>query len=357
MYLFQFSKIIIEIYKDLSIILKDKINLLFTYFMATVMIISSYILYFSFVCWNPDKSRLIPELPITLEEAKDSNNLPTLSNLTQLPGEQNRQFNSIAIDVVNAKDYENNPNLFFNKIQKEYINYSKPVIIKNIGVLIDGQSSILKYYSYESKKTTTNYKNDILVNKMFWFGKGLQKNLRNLLHKLTRSRVYYTSRFSGGYKACHAHIDGDFMAYNFYYVVKGRKRCWIVPRQYNDMIELQSGYHSSFVKDDYADLSCMNSWLSKIPCVYEAELSANDVLLFNNCASVHKFINLEDDTVIYTTRVFNYNVSKWSCFPAMSFNWNVYKFAAEQVLYGGGMRNTTQIAKPEKDENIKILKK
>ena len=41
----------------------------------------------------------------------------------------------------------------------------------------------------------------------------------------------------------------------------------------------------------------------------------------------------------------------------MSFNWNVYKFAAEQVLYGGGMRNTTQIAKPEKDETIKILKK
>ena len=56
------------------------------------------------------------------------------------------------------------------------------------------------------------------------------------------------------------------------------------------MIDLQSGYHSSFVKDDYADLSCMNV-LTKIPRVYEAELCVNDVLLFNNCASVHKFIN------------------------------------------------------------------
>ena len=64
--------------------------------------------------------------------------------------------------------------------------------------------------------------------------------------------IIYMARFSGGYKGGFAHIDA-FPSYNFYYVRRGRKHVYIVPRQYNPAVNFKPGYDSVYVGDDGPD--------------------------------------------------------------------------------------------------------
>ena len=123
----------------------------------------------------------------------------------------------------------------------------------------------------------------------------------------TGKGVAYMARFSGGYSGGFAHID-SFPSYNFYYMKEGRKKVYIIPRQFNPLLDLANGYDSVFVKDDTADESQLE-WLDRLPGYYQFEVESGDVLMFNNSACIHKFMNLTDHPTIYTVRLFSADAS------------------------------------------------
>ena len=75
-----------------------------------------------------------------------------------------------------------------------------------------------------------------------------------------------------------------------------------MPRQYNPLLNLVGGYDSVYVGDDQADDSSLG-WLKTIPGYYSFEVSDGDVLLFNNSACIHKFLNLTHNPMIFTMRL------------------------------------------------------
>lgn len=119
--------------------------------------------------------------------------------------------------------------------------------------------------------------------------------------------IIYMARFSGGYKGGFAHIDA-FPSYNFYYVRRGRKHVYIVPRQYNPAVNFKPGYDSVYVGDDGPDDGKLE-WIDRLPGVYEFDVDAGDVLLFNNSASIHKFMNITHNPEIFTLRLLHGDAS------------------------------------------------
>ena len=149
------------------------------------------------------------------------------------------------------------------------------------------------------------------------------------------------ARFSGGYKGGFAHID-SFPSYNFYYVRRGRKQVWIVPRQYNYLLNFGMGYDSVFVRDDAPDGSQLE-WLKTIPGYYEFEVEKGDVLLFNNAASIHKFINITHNPEIFTMRLVSGDASPLTLWNDC-FNWTGAKYFAGIILDAKtGVRDTASI--------------
>lgn len=144
--------------------------------------------------------------------------------------------------------------------------------------------------------------------------------------------ILYLARFSGGYKGGFAHID-SFPSYNYYYVRRGRKKVNIVPRQYNPLIKFGAGYDSMFVLEDAADESKLE-WMDKIPALYEFEVSEGDVLLFNNSACIHKFMNLSENPEIFTLRLFTTDASPLTLKNDL-FNWTGAKYFTSILMDGG----------------------
>merc|ERR1739848_659555 len=82
-------------------------------------------------------------------------------------------------------------------------------------------------------------KNQILINQYTLPGRDkLGNDLYDWIKKFIGRPIIYILRFSGNYSSGFAHID-TAATYNFYYVKRGKKKGFIVPRQYNDMLHLQ----------------------------------------------------------------------------------------------------------------------
>lgn len=141
---------------------------------------------------------------------------------------------------------------------------------------------------------------------------------RSWIHKYTGKWVAYVIRFGGSYKTSWAHMDstGGAPTNNVYYIHRGSKKVYIVPRQYNDHLPIVGGLHNCHVATDAGDDSQMG-WMDDVPVIYEADVSAGDILVFNNCACIHKFFNTSEQApVAFTMRVF----SPMTASPLMLWN-------------------------------------
>ena len=90
----------------------------------------------------------------------------------------------------------------------------------------------------------------------------------------------YMARFAGAYTAGMGHIDA-FASYNFYYVSRGRKQVYLVPRQYNPSalnkeeagkLHFVGGIDNVFIKQDSADDQSLHKWLSRVPAVFDFQV-------------------------------------------------------------------------------------
>lgn len=197
------------------------------------------------------------------------------------------------------------------EIMRGYVARSEPVVIKGID-----PATFECLAGYTPKRPTDLPTNKLLIDQYtlpLW-GTPLLRWIRAYVGK----HVVYMARFSGGYKGGFGHID-SFPSYNFYYVVRGRKHVNIVPRQYNSLLNLRAGYDSMFVADDKPDDTSIE-WMDTLPGVYEFEVEEGDVLLFNNSACVHKFMNLTQGPEIFTMRLLHFDASPLTLRNDL-FNW------------------------------------
>ena len=231
------------------------------------------------------------------------------------------------IDVLDAADLEP-------ETLRGYVGRSEPVIVKNCP---PAMFEALNAYSPDIPFGTPGDK--LLIDQ---FSLPTLGSLAAWLMLHVGKPVLYLARFSGGYKGGYAHID-SFPSYNFYYVRRGRKRVFIVPRQYNPAIVFGAGYDSVFVRDDAADASSLE-WLDTIPGCYEFEVGEGDVLLFNNSACIHKFLNLTHNPEIFTMRLVHADASPLTL-RNDCFNWTGAKYFTHIVLSKEtGVRDTTSVA-------------
>ena len=106
-------------------------------------------------------------------------------------------------------------------------------------------------------------------------------------------------------------------------------------------MNLENGYDSVFVADDTADTSQMD-WLNRLPGYYEFELDQGDVLLFNNSACIHKFLNLTPNPEIYTIRLFSGDASPLTLKNDV-FNWAGSRYFASILLNPTSVRDTYSV--------------
>ena len=90
------------------------------------------------------------------------------------------------------------------------------------------------------------------------------------------------------------------------------------------------GYDSVFVKDDKADGSSLG-WLDTIPGCYEFEVSEGDILLFNNSACIHKFLNLTHNPEIFTMRLVHADASPRTLYNDC-LNWQGAKYFTDIMI-------------------------
>lgn len=161
-----------------------------------------------------------------------------------------------------------------------------------------------------------------------------------IMHNIGK-RVLYLARFSGGYKGGYAHID-SFPSYNFYFVRRGRKKVYIVPRQYNSLLKFGKGYDSVFVRDDDTTGTKLE-WLETIPGYWTFEVEEGDVLLFNNSACIHKFMNLTHNPEIFTMRLAHTDSSPLTLWNDC-FNWTGAKYFTDIAFTSKtGVRDTASV--------------
>jgi hypothetical protein len=215
---------------------------------------------------------------------------------------------------------------------RSHIQHSEPIIIKGMSPDLFGPLD-----SYAPPLPPTAPGDKLLIDQFTLPRLGV---LSDWIREYTGKRVAYMARFCGGYAGGFAHID-SFPSYNFYYVKKGRKKVYIVPRQYNSLLDLANGYDSVFVKNDTADESQME-WLQSLPAYYQFEVEQGDVLLFNNSACIHKFMNLTEDPIIYTVRLFSGDASPLTLKNDV-FNWQGAKYFGSILLNPTSVRDTYSV--------------
>lgn len=172
-----------------------------------------------------------------------------------------------------------------------------PVILKNLDKSLFEQLNI-KYNlpeEFEGQLTTGKYL--IMDN---WVFPDVGKPLQDFLYSISFyiNRPLYLARFRGGYKNCVAHIDSG-SSYNFYYVKSGKKRVTFIPVEHSEMHGFTNGHDSVYVKGSDED----DEFGKNYPERYQFEVEAGDVLIFNNCAVLHKFENVTGREDIYTIRM------------------------------------------------------
>ena len=207
-----------------------------------------------------------------------------------------------------------------------FISRSEPVIIQNLPK--DTFSALTPGGQYSPPSTEAKVKrgNVILVNYL-WpralgaFGQWIQKNIQR--------QAYTMVRISGNYGGTPAHMDG--FGDQVYYVARGRKRVWICPRQYNHLLEFQSGANTVWIPGSGRTSSDPNNWIQSVPGVWALELNAGDVLLFNNSTCVHKFENVSEDPEIFSLRMWLSNLSPVTARHHMG-NWNEARYWAGLIL-------------------------
>lgn len=247
------------------------------------------------------------------------------TSIPGLPTEKGEGDGRLQIDVLEADELTRTT-------LPHYIKNSEPVVIKGVPrALFD----VLENYA---PAIPPNYPTDKLLIDQFTFPR--LGELSRWIREQTGKSIAYMARFSGGYSGGFAHID-SFPSYNFYVVKRGRKRVFIVPRQYNHLLDLANGYDSVFVKDDSADDQHME-WLEKLPGYYEFELEAGDVLLFNNSACIHKFMNLTENPEIFTLRLFSLDSSPLILKNDV-LNWEGAKYFASILLNPTSIRDTYSV--------------
>jgi hypothetical protein len=114
--------------------------------------------------------------------------------------------------------------------------------------------------------------------------------------------------FSGSYDSGLAHID-SCPTYNVYYMGRGSKKVVLVHGSMLRYVSVAKGLDNVYVKDDKAGWDS-TQWLHNIPEYYQFDIHAGELLLFNNGSTLHKFGNLEEDTVGYSLRVHWFKASE-----------------------------------------------
>jgi len=189
-------------------------------------------------------------------------------------------------------------------IVKEFVSRSEPLIIKNLpkelfSVFASG-GPYSPPVSEELKQKGTLNMNVFLLPSLGKFSQWISEHVGKPAWNLVR--------FSGSYKSGYAHIDMGG-TYNIYYVARGRKKVRICPRQYNHLLPFESGYNSAFIPGSHGHSPSSFMYIKKVPGVWGFDLEEGDLLIFNNTACVHKFINLTKNPLIFSTRVLNLDMS------------------------------------------------
>lgn len=219
-------------------------------------------------------------------------------------------------------------------ILQRYIAQSEPVIIKGLSeeMFVD----LIQNFSPPSDTSvnTGAKKNQILINQYTLPGRDkLGNDLYDWIKKFIGRPIIYILRFSGNYSSGFAHID-TAATYNFYYVKRGKKKGFIVPRQYNDMLHLQPGYDSIFVPDSAGTAPDAFKFLETVPGAFKFDLVPGDVMLFNNSACVHKFMNASEHPEVLSIRMVNMDISPLTA-ANDCFHWTQARYIAKVVLSGG----------------------
>lgn len=215
---------------------------------------------------------------------------------------------------------------------RTYMRHSRPVILRDVdpGLLADAETAV-------AGVAPGMPQGRLLINVRVLPRLGA---LGRWIRAHTGRRPVYMARFSGSYKTCIAHIDSA-PSYNFYYLRKGRKRVFIVPRQYNRHVQLERGYDSVFAGEDADDLEHLG-WLDRVPGYYDFELEAGEVLLFHNSACLHKFSNLTEAPEVYTIRLFSMDAAP-EILRNDVLNWKGAQFFATTLLTPTTVRDTYSV--------------
>ena len=179
-----------------------------------------------------------------------------------------------------------------------FMSRSEPLIIKNLpkdlfSELAPGGGYAPPQSQEMVERGTVMVKNNILPRSLGGFGQWIQEYVQK--------PVLYMLRLSGSYGSQSAHMDG--VMYNIYYVVRGRKRVWICPGQYNPLLKFESAGNALMIPESGRSSSNPLKWIESVPGVWNFELEAGDVLLFNNTCCVHKFVNLTENPEVFSVRV------------------------------------------------------
>ena len=207
-----------------------------------------------------------------------------------------------------------------------FISRSEPVIIHNLPKKTF--SSLAPGGQHSPSPTEAMVKSGQVIGATYLFpralgvfGQWIQRNIQR--------PVLYMVRLSGSYGGTPAHMDG--ICDQVYYVARGRKRVWICPRQYHHLLDFQSGYNSVFIPGSDRESSDPFKWIKSVPGVWSFEVSARDVLIFNNAGCVHKFANVTEDPEIFSLRIFSRDLSPVTARHHVC-NWEEARFWAARSM-------------------------
>jgi len=270
-------------------------------------------------------------------------------NLEHIPTEvdeslkRRKQWRSLKPKVLDARAPDFNTDTLAGFIQR-----SEPVIVKHLEEIgVDFESSLAPL-SKNRKRQDESASAFLHIELSMWPFATVGKSLSNFIYDYCgRRAILFVARFSGGYKAGLAHIDSS-PSYNFYYVVKGKKQVYLVPRQFNpsrvgvvepDKLQFLPGLDNVHIAGDTTDAESLKDWLPNIPAVWDFQVEAGDVLLFNNAATCHKFINLTPNPEIFTIRVQNFTGASHLSLRNDMFNWAGAKSFAALILSRATVRD------------------
>lgn len=203
------------------------------------------------------------------------------------------------IPTVDCGSLESSRPALIQEVRK-LVSEDKPLVLKNVP---KEYFQVLKEEKYDKPEDFPGQvsSGEYLIMDS-WFLPQLGKRLQRLITDLLFHRPIFMARFRGGYRSSAAHIDSGAM-YNFYYVNEGKKRVTLIPSEFSSLIELAPGHDSVLFPGSDVD----DAFGSQYPGFYQFVVEAGDVLIFNNCAVLHKFENMTGKEDIYTIRVSSFS--------------------------------------------------